>query len=49
MKVYTDTTYKYAHIVEINKSELKKIDLAICKQPRETLGSYYSRQRNPQY
>lgn len=44
MKVYTDATYKYAHIVEINKSELKKIDLAICKQPRETLSSYYNRQ-----
>ena len=44
MKVYTDSTYSYAHIVEINKSEIKKIDLAICKQPKETLGSFYNRQ-----
>lgn len=31
MKVYTDKIYSYAHIVEINKSEIGKIDLAICK------------------
>lgn len=44
MRVYTDSTYKYAHIVEINKSELTKIDLAMCKQPKETLGNFYARQ-----
>ena len=44
MKVYTDKIYSYAHIVEINKSEISKIDLAICKQPRETLGNFYKRQ-----
>lgn len=44
MKVYTDRIYSYAHIVEINKSEISKIDLAICKQPKETLGNFYSRQ-----
>ena len=44
MKVYTDKIYSYAHIVEINKSEIGKIDLAICKQPRETLGNFYKRQ-----
>lgn len=30
--------------VEIPKSEIKKIDFALCKQPKETLSSYYSRQ-----
>lgn len=44
MRVYTDRIYSYAHIVEINKSEISKIDLAICKQPKETLGNFYSRQ-----
>ena len=43
MKVYTDKIYSYAHIVEINKSEIGKIDLANCK-PRETLGNFYKRQ-----
>lgn len=44
MKVYTDKIYSYAHIVEINKNEIGKIDLAICKQPKETLGNFYKRQ-----
>lgn len=44
MRVYTDRIYSYAHIVEINKSEISKIDLVICKQPKETLGNFYSRQ-----
>lgn len=44
MRVYTDKIYSYAHIVEINKSEISKIDLAICKQPKETLGNFYKRQ-----
>lgn len=45
MKVYTDKTYKYAHIVEIDKFELSKIDLDLCAQPKETLSSYYNRQK----
>ena len=44
MKQYNDTTYKYAHIIELDNSEISKIDLAICKQPRETLSNFYNRQ-----
>ena len=44
MKTYIDSIYSYAHIVEINNSELEKIDLVICKQPKETLGNFYNRQ-----
>lgn len=44
MKVYKHGIYDYITIVEIPKKEIKKIDLALCKQPKETLKSYYDRQ-----
>lgn len=44
MMVYTHSKYKYAHIVEIPKDEIRKVDLVMGKQPKETLGEFYSRQ-----
>lgn len=44
MRVYKHSKYDYATIVEIQKAELKKIDMVLCKQPRETLKSFYDRQ-----
>ena len=44
MKVYTHSKYSYVRIAEIPKSEIKKIDFDVCKQPTETLNSYYNRQ-----
>lgn len=44
MKVYKHYYYDYVTIVEIPKKELKRIDMALCKQPRETLKSFYNRQ-----
>lgn len=46
MKVFNDTVYSFAHIVEIPRNELKRIDLAMCNQPKETLGSFYNRQND---
>lgn len=46
MKVYNDTVHNFVHIIEIPREELKKIDLALCKQPKETLGSFYNRQND---
>ena len=44
MKVYKHGTYDYITIVEIPKKKIKKIDFALCKQPKETLKSFYDRQ-----
>lgn len=44
MKVYTHSKYSYVRVAEIPKSELRKIDFALCKQPTETLASFYNRQ-----
>lgn len=44
MKVYEHDTYNYVTIVEIPKKELKRIDMELCKQPKETLKSFYDRQ-----
>lgn len=44
MKVYKHPTYSYVTVVEIKKDELKKIDFALCKQPKETLKAFYNRQ-----
>lgn len=44
MKVYKHGIYDYITIVELPKKEIKKIDLALCQEPRETLKSYYDRQ-----
>ena len=34
----------FKSIIEITKSEISRIDFAACKEPRETLGSFYNRQ-----
>lgn len=44
MRVYTHSKYSYVRVAEIPKSELRKIDFALCKQPTETLSSFYNRQ-----
>jgi len=44
MKVYSPTGYSYVHVAEIAKSEIDKIDFALCKQPKETLSAFYNRQ-----
>ena len=44
MKVYKHGIYDYITIVEIPKKQIKKIDFALCRQPSETLKSFYDRQ-----
>lgn len=44
MRVYTHPNYSYVRVAEIPKNEIEKIDFALCKQPRETLGAFYKRQ-----
>lgn len=44
MKVYKHPTHSNVTVVELPKKEIKKIDFAICKQPKETLKSFYDRQ-----
>ena len=44
MKVYTHPTYSYITVAEIPRSEISKIDVAVCKQPKETLEEYNVRQ-----
>lgn len=44
MKIYNHGIYDYVTVVEIPKKEIKKIDFAMCKQPTETLKSFYDRQ-----
>lgn len=44
MRQYRHPAYNYVYIVEIAKNEIKKMNFAACKEPRETLGSYYNRQ-----
>lgn len=44
MRIYKHSTYNYITIVEIPKKELKRIDMELCAQPKETLKSFYDRQ-----
>lgn len=44
MKVYKHPTHSNVTVVELPKKEIKKIDFAICKQPKETLKAFYDRQ-----
>lgn len=44
MKVYTHSKYSYVRVAEIPKKEIRKMDFAPCKQPTETLSSFYNRQ-----
>ena len=45
MKQYKHSSYSYVSIVQIDKSEVDHFDFAACKEPRETLGSFYNRQK----
>lgn len=36
--------YSYVSIYKIPKNEISKVDIAECKQPKETLASFYNRQ-----
>ena len=44
MKTYKHKSYSYVTITEVAFKEIDKIDFALCKQPTETLESYYKRQ-----
>ena len=44
MEQLTVKGYPLAKVFKFNKAEIDKIDFALCKQPRETIDSYYSRQ-----
>ena len=41
MKIYKHPQYSYISIVEIPKTEIAKIDLDLCAQPKQTLKAYY--------
>lgn len=42
MRTYTYPGYKYFNITEIPFTEIKKIDIAKCKEPTQTLQAYYN-------
>lgn len=44
MEQLTVKGYPLAKVFKFNKAEIDKIDFALCKQPRETIDSYYNRQ-----
>lgn len=44
MKVYKHASYSYVTVVEVPYSEIEKLDLSICAQPKETIPSFYNRQ-----
>lgn len=44
MKIYSPTNKSYVHIAKIPRTEIKKIDIATCNEPAETLDSFYKRQ-----
>lgn len=44
MKVYQHQNFQYVTIAEIQKSEIKKIDISMAAQPKESLESFYGRQ-----
>ena len=44
MKIYTHSKYSYVQVVEVPRTELRKLDFALCKQPKETLSAFYNRQ-----
>lgn len=45
MEILTPKNYSCATIYKIKKTEIDNIDFALCKQPTETLESYYRRQK----
>lgn len=42
MKYYKLPNYSDVTVVEIPRSEITKIDIAVCAQPKQTLSSYYN-------
>lgn len=44
MEQLTIKGYPLATVFKFNKSEIDKIDFALCNQPKETIDSYYNRQ-----
>lgn len=44
LKTYKHKSYSYVTVAEVAFDEIDKIDFALCKQPTETLESYYNRQ-----
>ena len=44
MEIKTLSGYSYVKLCRIPKSEIDRLDFALCKQPVETLESYYARQ-----
>lgn len=45
VQVINPTNYSCATIYKLSKSEIDKIDFALCEQPKETLQEFYSRQK----
>ena len=44
METYKHHIYSYVTVAEIPFSEISRLDFALCKDPTETLESYYNRQ-----
>lgn len=44
MRTYTPKGYKGVTVAEIPFNEIENVDIALCKQPTETIDSYYKRQ-----
>lgn len=44
MRVYSPSGKNYVHIIEVPRTEIDKIDVAVCAQPSETLNAFYKRQ-----
>lgn len=44
MEILNSFNYSFVTVYKIKKSEIDKIDFALCKQPTETLEAFYKRQ-----
>lgn len=44
MKTYTNHALPYVHMVEIERNEIKSWKIDTCKEPKESVESYYKRQ-----
>ena len=44
MEIFTPEKYKAAKIVRLKKSEISRLDFALCEHPTETLKHFYDRQ-----
>jgi len=41
MKVFNPDGYSYITVVQVPKTEIEKLDMALCAQPRQTLKKFY--------